>query len=164
MIENTTEYTLNILKDFIKFSIKRSKTITFVSSIIILLCAIIEFLFKEFVMAAIFSVIGIFFFIMALCLVPISLKKATTMPNITNSYQFLPERLIVTTYSKKDNLGSSTIHYSRITKVVEKNNCLYLYFNKVQALLVDIKTFKECTDKEVVKAYIKNTQELNNKK
>jgi len=162
MVENRTEYQLEILKDFIRYSIKRNCLITLISSAVILFCAIIEVSMEEYLLGCIFATLGVFFLIMAICLVPISIKKATLMPNIVNEYQFLPESLNVTTFSNGENLGNSTIPYSRIIKVVENKNCLYLYLNKVQALIVDTRKFSENLDKEVVITYIKNNQVTNN--
>jgi len=47
MIENITEYTLELLKQFIKYSIKRNRIVTFISSAVILLCALLMFLMND---------------------------------------------------------------------------------------------------------------------
>jgi len=160
MIENITEYTLELLKQFIKYSIKRNRIVTFISSAVILLCALLMFLMNDILFGAFFTVLGVIFLILAFFLMPISMRRATKMPNIINAYQFLPDHMIITTFSNGKNLGTSKISYTAITKIVENKNHMYLYLNRLQALVVDANLFKESTDKEVLKAYIKNTQEF----
>lgn len=160
MVENITEYKTELMKEYLKYSVKKSRRTTFICSGVIMLCALLEFLFQEYIMGAIFVLVGAFFITMACLMVPISMKKVTAMPKIKNEYQFYPDKMVITTYSKNENLGSSTIPYVAIFKVVENNNALYIYLNKVQALVVDNATFKENSDKEVVKAYIRNTKDL----
>lgn len=162
MIENITEYKLELMKEYLKYSIKKSRTTTFVCSGIIILCSLLEFLFKEYIMAGVFLAVGLFFLAIAFIMLPISMKKVTAMPDIKNEYKFFPDKLVVETFSKDKSLGTSTIPYNAIFKVAENNNVLYIYLNKVQALVVNTDNFKESTDKEVVKAYISNFKEILN--
>lgn len=163
MIENITIYNKDILKDFIKVSIKRNKIVTLVCSIIILVCAIIEVLLGEYLMGGLFFCLGAFFFTISFCLVPISLKRSSKMPSVKNHYQFYPDKLVVSTSSNGNELGSSTINYNAIVKVVDNNQFIYLYINKVQALIVDVAKFNESSDKEVLLAYINNCKNEMNK-
>lgn len=156
MIENITEYNKKILMDYIKYTTKRNRMITFISVAIILICAIIEFIVGEFLMGGIFAVVGAFFFITNLYIVKLAVKKSTAMPKIKNKYEFLPESVNITTFSNNQEISKSSISLANIIKVIENENCLYLYLNKSQALLVDIASFKEVNDKEIVKKYIKD--------
>lgn len=158
MVENITEYKLDLLKDFIKFSIRKNRIITLVCSCIILICALIELLFKEWVMGSVFLLLGITFMFLGIFLVGISLKRAINMPNTKNEYKFLPDKVEITTFSNGKQVGNTTLPYTSIVKVVENNSNLYLYISNVQALIVNINNFKDKNDKELVKAYINNAK------
>lgn len=158
MIENITEYNNELLKEYIKFTTKKSRIVTFVSVAIILTCAIIELIFGEYLMGGVFAIVGLFFLISNIFIVKVAVKKSTTMPKIKNIYEFLPDTLNIVTFSNGQELGKNSISLKAILKVVENNNCLYLYLNKSQALLVDINNFKDVNDKELVKRYIENTK------
>ncbi|MBE5745716.1 MAG: hypothetical protein E7359_00290 [Clostridiales bacterium] len=154
MVENITEYTKEILKDYIVFTTKKTRLITFISVAVILICAVIELLFKEYIMSGIFLALALFFFISNLNIVKFAVKKSTSMPQIKNIYEFYPDKLNITTYSNNQEISKNTLALTTIFKVEENNNCLYLYLNKSQALIVNVNNFKDVNDKEVVKRYI----------
>lgn len=154
MIENTTKYSLNLLKDYITFTTKRSRIISYISSAIIIACAILELIFGEYLLFGVFLGIGLFFLLFNLLMVKITLKKMVQMPQITNKYQFYPENLKITTYSNDNELETTTFSYVLISKFVEKQDVIYLYLNKTQALLVDLKQFANDDEKEIIKRYI----------
>ena len=157
MVENKTKYSLNLLKDYVTFTTKRSRIISYISSAIILACAIIEFIFKEFIFGGVFLAVGLFFLIFNLMMVKMALKKMVQMPQITNNYQFYPENLKVTTFSNDNELETTAISYSLITKVIEKEDVMYLYLNRTQALICDLKQFANNEDKEIAKRYMKES-------
>ena len=154
MIENITDYNYNLLKNFVIFITKRTKITTLIASLVIIICAIIEFIFAEYVMGTIFISVGIFFLITSLNMSKIAVKKLKQMPKLKNKYEFFPENLRVTTYSSEEQLESATISYNMISKIVERENVCYLYLNKTQALIVDNSKFNNLEEKEIVKRYI----------
>ncbi len=154
MIENTTEYNIDILKKFTKFATKKAKIITLICSLIILICSVLEFCLGAYVLGGIFLGLALFFMVANLFTTKFALKKATTMPSIKVEYEFLPDSLNLTTYSNGQQIEKATLAYSTLFKCVECNDLLFLYINKMQALIVDCNKFKESTDKEVVKRYI----------
>ncbi|MGN1208401.1 MAG: YcxB family protein [Christensenellales bacterium] len=156
MVENLTEYDKNILKNYVTFTSKKSRIVTYIACVVIIVSAIFEFVFKEYVYGAIFLSVGVLFFIFNLLLVNIALKRISRMPKIKNKYQFLPENLIITTYTNETELESTTLSYTAIVKFVENQEVFYLYLNKSQALLVDTTKFASNEDKEIAKRYIKN--------
>lgn len=159
MIENKTEYTNDILKDYILFSTKKTRLITFISVAVIIVCSIIELIFGEYLMAGIFFAVGLFFFLSNFYIVKFAVKKSVAMPKIKNHYEFLPDKLNIITYSNNEEVSKNTISLKAIFKVIENKDCLYLYLNKSQALIVKISNFNDKNDKELVKRYI-----LDNKK
>ena len=160
MIDNTTEYTNGILKDYILFTTKKTRKITFISVAVIIICSIIELIFGEYLMAGVFFAVGLFFFISNFYIVKLAVKKSVAMPKIKNVYEFLPDKLNITTFSNNEEVSKNSIALKTIFKVVENKGCLYLYLNKSQALLVEIKNFKDINDKELVKRYIEDNKTI----
>ena len=156
MVENITVYESKILKDFVTFATKKSRLITYISCLVIVACAILEFVFGEYILGGIFLGVGIMFFIFNLCLVQIALKRTLKMPKIKNHFKFMPDKLEITSYSNDVEMEASTIPYTAIIKIVENKDVMYMYINKTQALLVDISKFASNEDKEIAKRYIIN--------
>lgn len=156
MIENTTVYTVDNLKTFIKESIKKSRLICFISLAVVIAFGALnialdpsDWLFS----VAMFAIVVIS--TLVVLLVPMFyIKKAKTMPTIKNTYQFYPDKLCITTYSNDIEVSKAEWQYTVVKKIIEKDKLLLLYLNNSQALLVDTEKFNDVNDKEIVKKYI----------
>ena len=107
MVENITEYTIDILKEYVKYNSKRAKIITLISSIIIFVCGIIEIILNELLTGIIFIVLSGFFFSLNFLTTKLAIKQSTIKPKIKNVYNFEPDKVKVTTYSADTLLGES---------------------------------------------------------
>lgn len=161
MIENITTYTESLLKDYILFTTKRIRMIYLILSLVIIVFAGIELFFKEYFLGAAFLLSGLIFLASSIMLTNNYIKKSKTLPRVTNQYIFFPEFVQIKTKLGNDEKGEMTLYYNKIYKVKEQRGAVYLYINKLQALLVDISKFNEEIDKEVIKKYIQIVKEKN---
>lgn len=151
MIENTTIYSSKLLKEYLLFTTRKLRMIYLVSSLAILICGIVECFLKEYFLGIIFCSLGITFLICCLIIRISYTKKSKQLPNVKNVYKFFPDFMEISTYLLEEKKGEMILEYNKVFSVKEKNNTLYIYLNKLQALLVD---FKENIDLQVVKRYI----------
>lgn len=156
MIENTTTYTLENLKQFIKESVKKSRIICYVSLAIVIAFGALNVALEpsDWVFSVAMFAIALISTLVVLLVPMIYIKKAKTMPTIKNVYQFYPDKVSITTFSNGNQVSKAEWQYNIIKKVVDLDNLLLLYLSNNQALLVDTKAFADANDKEIVKKYI----------
>lgn len=156
MIENTTTYTVDNLKVFIKESLRKSRLICFISLAVVIVFGVLNILLEpsDWLFSVIMFAITLVSTLVVLLVPMLYIKKVKSMPTIKNIYQFYPDKLCITSYSNNIEVNKSDWHYSIIKKVSEKGKLLLLYLNNNQALLVDIEAFSGENDKEIVKKYI----------
>lgn len=156
MIENTTVYTIDNLKLFIKESLKKSRLICYISLAIVVVFGALNIILdpKDWLFSVLMFAIALISTLVVLIVPKLYIKKVKSMPTIKNTYQFYPDKLNITTYSNDVEVSKAEWQYNVIKKVVEKDNLLLLYLNNNQALLVSVPSFKDANDKEIVKKYI----------
>ena len=162
MIENITEYEKDNLKTFIYISLKRTRLLSIISSIIVLVFSIVYIILepKDWIFSLILCVVAIISLILVLIMPNIYVNRATVAPKIKNVYKFWPEKLNIVTFSNDDEISNVEWGYSLISKIVEYKNLLLLYLNNKQALIININSFKNPNDKEIIKRYIYDNNKI----
>ena len=109
MVENITVYSENLLKQFVREALKKVAKIMITCSILLILCSILEFVWKDYTFATLLLILSGSTIIFLIFVYKKSLKHGTMMPKIKNIYEIYPEKIkITTTNHEKLTMGQPT--------------------------------------------------------
>jgi len=152
MVKVQTKYNNKILKDFFKFHYRKMTTSLLITGILVALAGTGLLFFDEYVTGAVIGLLGLFIMVYPKLIITFSMSANKRMINAEDNYEFSEDSVHAITSILGDDIAEQTIKYSALEKLVETQKYIYVYTNKVSALVINKANLKDKDYKFILKS------------
>lgn len=138
-----TNYNEKILKDFIKFHFKKISLTIFICGIIIALLGVCSIFLVSAITGSLFCVLGVFFLFYPKIIEVTSLNANKRLMNAEDEYIFTPNGMHIESTIFGQQVAQQDAKYEALEKIAMDTKYIYLYINKVSAMIIERKSLTE---------------------
>lgn len=149
-VKTKTTYSERILKSFFKLHFRKTNLIVWLCGGIILLSGILLLALNSLVAGIIFSVLGVLFLLYPQVVLASSLNSNKRQLNAIDYYVFDEKTIQVTSEIFGEEVANQKIDYKALEKIKIDANYIYIYLNKVSAVIVERATLSEKEQKFII--------------
>lgn len=154
-IKVETKYNENLLRDFFRFHYRNFTTILLICGILIALAGTALLFLEEYVTGVVTCLLALFFMFYPKLITVFAMNNNKRMINAEDSYEFSADSVKITTTILGEEVGQQIIKYTALEKMVETQKYIYVYINKVSALIISKDSLKDKDYKNIIKVVSK---------
>ena len=146
-----TKYNEKLLKDFLKFHYRKLTTLLLICGIIVAFAGTVLLFVDEYATGVVTCLLGLFIMFYPKLVTLFALANNKRMLNAEESYELDETSIHVRTTILGEEVAQQTIKYTALEKMVETQKYIYVYINKLSALIIIKENLKDKDYKNILK-------------